>query len=426
MDLLARLWTADVAGFVVALAVGLLIGIERERRKRDPDVGTAGGVRTHVVVALAGAVAVQFPGVGVLVAGAAFVGALVVVAYWRDRSSDPGLTSEITLFTTYLLGALAPRLPELAAAIGVVIALVLGLRTALHAFVRKSLSDRELLDLQLLAAAALVVWPLMPDAPIDSHGVVNPRAIWGLTLLVLFINAAGYVALRRYGPTRGLPMAGLFGGFVSSTATIGAMGTRVAAQPSMLPAAAAAALLSAVATPLQLLLLLTLVERGLLSKWWAPALAMAVVTVVFAMWLLRRIEQRTDHVLESFSGRAFQPLQAIAFSITVTSVIWGAAWLNDRFGLQGAAWGIALGGLADAHSAVASAGSLVHAGELDLRTGALAILAALGTNAAIKLAVAMATGGRRFLLAVAPGILCGLLAAAAVLAFSLSWPMAAP
>jgi len=111
VDLLARLWTADVAGFVVALAVGLLIGIERERRKRDPDVGTAGGVRTHVVVALAGAVAVQFPGVGVLVAGAAFVGALVVVAYWRDRSSDPGLTSEITLFTTYLLGALAPRLP---------------------------------------------------------------------------------------------------------------------------------------------------------------------------------------------------------------------------------------------------------------------------------------------------------------------------
>ncbi|NDB25669.1 MAG: MgtC/SapB family protein, partial [Gammaproteobacteria bacterium] len=156
-----------LVGFIVALAVGLLIGIERERRKRDPSVGSAGGLRTHVIAALAGAIAVQFPGVAVLVAGAVFVGALVVVAYWRSRSADPGLTSEITLFTTYLLGAMAPRLPELAAAIGVVMALLLALRSVLHGLVSKALSDREVLDLLLLAAAALVIWPLMPDRSID-------------------------------------------------------------------------------------------------------------------------------------------------------------------------------------------------------------------------------------------------------------------
>lgn len=200
-----------LVGFIVALAVGMLIGIERERRKRDPSVGSAGGLRTHVIAALAGAIAVQFPGVAVLVAGAVFVGALMLAAYWRSRSADPGLTSEITLFTTYLLGAMAPRLPELAAAIGVVIALLLALRSFLHAIVSRALSDREVLDLLLLAAAALVIWPLMPDRSIDRYGVINPQTLWELTLLVLMLNAVGYVALRRFGPTRGLPLAGFFG-----------------------------------------------------------------------------------------------------------------------------------------------------------------------------------------------------------------------
>jgi uncharacterized membrane protein (DUF4010 family) len=417
MDLLARLWSSNVAGFVVAVAVGLLIGIERERRKRDPGVGTAGGVRTHVVVALAGAIAVQFEGVGLLIAGAVFLGALVVVGYWRERSADPGITSEITLFTTYLLGALAPRLPEMTAAIGVVIALVLGLRTALHAFIKQSLTDRELLDLQLLAAAALVVWPLMPDVAIDRYGVLNPRAIWGLTLLVLLTSGIGYVALRRYGPARGLPLAGFFGGFVSSTATIGAMGARVAAQPGILRPATTAALLSSVATPLQLLLLLAIVDRTLLARWWWAALAMAAVVLLFALRLLR---------LSAKSGRAFQPLQAIAFSVTVTSLIWGSAWINQHFGSHGATWAIAAGGLADAHSAIASAGSLVHAGELDLDSGALAILAALASNAAMKIAVAAATGGRRFVRELAPPLVLSLLAAAGVLLLSLSSLLATP
>ena len=99
--------TETVAGLLVALGIGLLIGLERERRKLDPSFGAAGGVRTHAVVALSGALAMQFTGLLLVAVGAAFIGALVVVAYWRDRSPDTGVTSEVTLFTTYLLGAYA-------------------------------------------------------------------------------------------------------------------------------------------------------------------------------------------------------------------------------------------------------------------------------------------------------------------------------
>ena len=420
MSGLESFWTSSAAGFIVAFAVGLLIGVERERRKRDPAVGAAGGIRTHVIVALAGALAVQFPGVWLVIAGAVFVGALVIIAYWRAPGADPGLTSEVTLFTTYLLGALAPRFPELAGAIGAVIALVLALRTALHHLTKKVMSDREVLDLLLLAASALVILPLMPDRSVDAAGVINPQRIWMLTLLVLFMNAVGYLALRSLGPTRGLPLAAFFGGFVSSTATIGVLGSRTQQEPESAQLTAGAAMLSSVATPIQLLVLLAAIDHALFVQWWWPAFIMIAIAAAFAGVLLRRDGNRSDHAMTTFKGRAFQPLQAIVFSVTVTVILWCAAWLERVMGTGGAVTGLILGGLADAHSAIVGTASLVAAEELDHHIGMLAILGALGTNTLAKLLVAGTTGGARYVLRLAPGLLLMWLAGAVVVMISLS------
>jgi uncharacterized membrane protein (DUF4010 family) len=417
---LEHFWASPAAGFVVAFAVGLLIGVERERRKRDPSVGAAGGIRTHVIVALAGALAVQFPGVWLVIAGAVFVGALVVIAYWREPGADPGLTSEVTLFTTYLLGALAPRFPELAGAIGAVIALVLALRTALHHLTKRIMSDREVLDLLLLAASALVILPLMPDRSVDAAGVINPQRIWMLTLLVLFMNAIGYLALRSLGPTRGLPLAAFFGGFVSSTATIGVLGGRTQQEPETARLTAGAAMLSSVATPVQLLVLLAAIDHALFVRLWFPAMIMMGIAGAAAVLLLRRDGDRVDHAMTTFKGRAFQPLQAIVFSVAVTAILWCAAWLERILGTGGAVIGLILGGLADAHSAIVGAASLVRAQELEHGAGMLAILGALGTNTLAKLLVAGTTGGRRYVLRLAPGLLLMWLAGAVVVMISLS------
>lgn len=426
MNFLEQFWASSAAGFVVAFAVGLLIGVERERRKTDPSVGTAGGIRTHVIVALAGALAVQFPGFWVVVTGAVFIGTLVIISYWRDRSVDPGLTSEVTLFTTYLLGALAPEFPELAGAVGAVIALVLALRSALHRLARKAMSDREVLDLLLLAASALVILPLMPDRAVDSAGVVNPQRIWGLTLLVLMMNAAGYLALRTMGPARGLSLAAFFGGFISSTATIGVLGSRTASEPDKTRLTAGAAMISSVATPLQLLVLLAAIDHSLLMRWSLPAIAMIATAIAGAVVLLRRDGALADHALESFKGRAFQPLQAIVFSVTVTAMLWCAAWLDRALGSGGAIAGLIFGGLADAHSAVVGTAGLVSSGGLSESAGALAILGALGTNTVSKLVVAGATGGRHFVSRLAPGLILMWLAGAVTLSFSLSSPTGTP
>jgi uncharacterized membrane protein (DUF4010 family) len=408
---------ATIAGMAVALGIGLLIGLERERRKADPAFGGAGGVRTHAVVALAGALAMQFPGLALVGVGALFVGALVVASYLRDRSPDIGVTSEVTLFTTYLLGAYATVDPTLAGALGVIVALTLVLREVLHRFVSRTLTEREVLDLMLLAAVVLVILPLLPDRTLDRWGVVNPRKIGQLTVLVLTINAFGHVALRALGAGRGLPLAGLFGGFVSSAATIGAMGAKARHDLRLLDAAAAAALCSSVATSVQVVLVLMVANPALAREWLLPALLMAMIPASAAAMLLKRSDSAAVEAATRDGGsRAFQPAQALAFSVVVTALLVWAAWLGSRWGGAGALAGIAIGGLADAHSATASAGMLAARGALPASQALIAILAALAANTATKLAVAWSTGGAAFLRRLLIPHLLMLVAAGSVLA----------
>lgn len=409
-------WSTELAGFVVALGVGLLIGVERERRKRDSSVGVAGGVRTHAIVALAGALARQFSGGWLLAIGAVFVGALVVMAYVRESSRDLGVTSEVTLFATYLLGALAVSEPQLAAGIGVVVALMLALRETLHRFVERTLTDREVLDGLLLAGAALVVLPLMPDAAVDRLGVINPRLIWELTVLVLCLNGFGYVALRAFGPGRGLPIAGFFGGFVSSAATIGVLGTRARAAESMFAAAVAGSLLSSVATVVQLGLVLGVVEHGMLQRLLPTLIAMALVAVVSSLMFVRKLEREPASADGKLQGRAFEPGRALAFSITVTALLWASAFLRERYGAAGALVGIAFGGFADAHSATASAAALAAKGVLAEGPAAAAVMIAVLTNTVTKLVVASVSGGLRYAVTLA-GPLLAMAAVGSAVAF---------
>lgn len=268
-------------GFLAAFGGGLLVGIERERDQGGDGGPGAAGVRTYTLTAVAGIVAALIGAIAVAVGIAAFA-ALAHASYQRSRERDPGLTSEVTLVLVFLLGALALAQAQLAAALFVATAILLESKQALHRFTRQVLTDAELGDLLLLAASALIVLPLLPDRTIDPFGVLNPRTLWLLVVLVMAINAAGYVALRALGARRGLLLAGFVGGFVSSTATIGGMGQRAKATPAARPSAAAAALLSNVPTLIQLGVIFAALAPGLLRAFARPLLVgLLMVNLVF-------------------------------------------------------------------------------------------------------------------------------------------------
>lgn len=398
----APLTSPEVIAIVVALGTGLLIGVERERRKGEGPTRGAAGVRTFVVVSLCGAVAALFETPWLLAVGFALVGLLAAASYQQSRQHDPGLTTEVALLMTYLLGALAYRSPQLAAGLGALVALLLAARSFLHDLVRRRLSDREVFDGLLLAGAALVILPLMPNRAVDPLGAVNPYVIWQLTVIVLLINAFGYLAQRALGPQRGLPLAGFFGGFVSSAATIAALGARRREHPGWARACDAGAALSNVATVVQMTLVIGVVHPALLARLWLTLTAMALVALLAGALGWRRAEGTASGVM---TGRAFQPRQALAFSITVTTLLVLAAALERSLGEAGALVGISLGGFADAHSAAASGAALAQRGVMTDQIAAFAVLLALTTNTLTKLIVAAATGGRTYLAGLAPALL---------------------
>jgi uncharacterized membrane protein (DUF4010 family) len=388
----------------VAAGIGLLVGIERERRRGESPAPFVAGVRTFTLIGFTGGLAELLGGPAVALAGA-FVVIAILASYKRTLEQDPGLTTEVAMLVVFLLGVLAMRMPQLAAALGAAVALLLAAKTRLHRFVREVLSEQELHDALLLAGCALVVLPLLPAGAVDPWGVLDLRRLWTLVVLVMAINAAGYVALRALGPRYGLAVAGFAGGFVSSTATIAGMGTRALQTPALVAACAGAGLMSSVATVLQLALLVGAMSPALLAHLALPLALTGLVALLTALLGNRGAFRDGAPHEELALGRAFQPLSALKFTALLALVLLGAAALKQWLGDAGAVAGIAVAGFADAHAGAAAAAQLVAAGEFTVHEAMWPVLAAFATNTLSKLGFAWATGGRAYALRLLPGLL---------------------
>jgi uncharacterized membrane protein (DUF4010 family) len=227
-------------GLLTALGVGLLIGVVRERR-HEPDM-TKAGTRTHALVAMLGYVSWSL-GTWPFVSTVLVIGALVIGGYQATARSDPGQTGEVALLATLMLSALAQQNPSLSAALGVLAAALLQAKHASQHITRVLITDQELQDALILAAAALVVMPLLSDQAIDPWGVLQATKLWRIVVLVMAVGMLGHVAQRALGGRWGMPLAAFFSGFVSSTAVVVSTGQRVrAGQIDALPAAACALL----------------------------------------------------------------------------------------------------------------------------------------------------------------------------------------
>ena len=405
--------SAAMVGLAVALGVGLIVGIERERRKGDGDRRAAAGLRTFAITALAGAVAQLLPVPALVPIGAALVAALAAVSHWKSRSSDPGMTTEIALFATYMIGVLCVIAPSLGAACGTGLALLLAARRRLHRFATELLSEQELHDGVLLAALALVVLPLIPSGPIEMLGGIAPRPLAAMVLLIMAIQAAGQAAVRWLGVRGGLLGAGFASGFVSSTATVASFGHRAREQPLHTGLLAGAAALSAVATWVLALAMTTALSPGAGLALLPVALAgMAGAAAVGLLPLLSPSPAVAPEAPAS-TRSALRPREALAVALALALVALLVGTAQRHFGDAGLQVGIALAALVDAHAPVASLASLHAAGTLPTERFILGVLVAVGTNTLTRCAVALAAGGRNYALRVAAALMASLACACA-------------
>lgn len=399
----------NFASLALALGLGLLIGVERERRKGTGPTRHFAGIRTFSLVSLAGAVAqaLNFPWITLV--AAVLVALLAVISHLKDRSKDPGVTTEMALFVTFLLGMLAVEQPVMAGACGVVVAALLAAREPLQRFSTQTLSEPELHDALLLAGSVLIVLPLAPNQPLVWLGGLNPRTVCLLVVLIMGVQAVGHVALRLFGARMGLSLSGLVAGFVSSTATIAAMGVRVSKAPELHMACVAGAWFSTVSTSLQVGLIALVLQPSALRTLGASLACALLTALALGVWAVRRspVLPPESHV----RGRAFSLKQSIGLALMLSGITVVVGWVQSAFGTLATFAATALAGFADMHSPVAAVISLSSHGSIDAATLWMATLLAFSTNTVSKVVAAYAAGGKRYGNTVSLGLLAVVVAA---------------
>jgi len=206
--------------FPTSIAIGLLIGLERERNP-----SAKAGLRTFALVALLGAIcgalSDHLHSYWLLGVGLAMVGFIIIAAYLEDGGTedDPGTTTMAAILVCFSLGAAVTLgFLQISVMLAIVTTALLYFKTELSRLAL-GLERRELLSILQFAALTFIILPILPDRDFGPYGALNPRNIWLMVVLISGISLIGYLALRIVGQRHGVPLLGLLGGLVSSTAT---------------------------------------------------------------------------------------------------------------------------------------------------------------------------------------------------------------
>lgn len=397
----------DPMSLGAATGIGLLVGLERERKAMRPDTPLQpAGLRTFTIVSLLGWVMQSVGGALLLGATALGIAALLAVGYSRVSERDPGLTTEASLLLVLGLGALSTVDTPAAVALGVILASLLAYRDVLHDFARTRLTETEVRDGLLIAAAALVILPVVPDRFIGPYEALNLRTVWELCVLMMAIGALGHLAIRVAGPRLGLVVAGFVSGFASSTATVGSMGARARSQPELLRPTVAAATVSSATTMLFAGIVLAVIDVRVLQLLALPLAAGFVTALVVGIWfaLADKEKAKVAPEAEGEERHIFDWKMAFGPALLISSVQFLSAVLYAWLGDSGLIITVMASGLADAQASAAAPAVLVKAGKLAPQAALLPILAAITTNTLSKCVVAYLSGGRAYALRVIVGL----------------------
>jgi uncharacterized membrane protein (DUF4010 family) len=389
----------------LALAAGLLIGLEREQSAPvDPRAESfLGGARTHPLVALTGGLAALLARhLGAALVAVAFAGLIVflVVNYADDvrRGKDRGLTSEAAFLVSFLLGAVAlahdlvpstGRRVVVVLGTAVVAAALLSSKPVLQPLMRRVSREDVASTLKFLIVAVVLV-PLLPDRSMGPLGALNPRVVGWMMLLVTAVSFVGYAATRLLGPARGLGLTGLVGGLVSSTAVTLSMSARAREDGSLARPAALAVVLASSVVFLRVEVMVALVNGELARLLAVPMLAMAVAGLAASLAIHR------GAVAAGAAPVALKnpvSLSAAAqFSLLFAAVLVASKAANAWLGAAGVYVAALAAGTTDMDAIALSMAELAPA-QLPARVAATAVFLAGVTNTVVKGILAVSLGG---------------------------------
>ncbi len=389
--------------FFTSLALGLLIGLERERSP-----AARAGLRTFSLVALAGTLgALLSEKTGapwVLGAGLMIMGGMMVATYFKaTESEDPGTTTVAAVVVCYALGAMVwYDMEQLAVTLAILTTALLYFKPELRG-VSRNLTRLDLVSILQFAVLSFVILPILPNRDYGPYHALNPYQIWWMVVLISGLSLAGYAALRIAGQRQGTLLTGLFGGIASSTATTLAFSRHGRNSPQLVGMSALVILLANWVLLVRLSVLVALLAPGLLR----PILTilgggvLAGLVMLYLAW--RRLDkQHTAPVLEMSNPTEIRA--ALSFGLLYAAVLFAAAWLSDLVGSHGVYAVALVSGLTDVDAITLSSLRLFNLGNLQIDQTATTILLAVLSNIAFKSGLATVIGGAALARQVLPGM----------------------
>jgi len=400
--------------FLTSLAIGLLIGLERERNPT-----AKAGLRTFALVAVFGTMmALLADKIGspwMVVAGIAAVAGTIIAAYLNsppdEDDADPGTTTVVALLLSYGLGVLVWfGLSKLAVMLAIGITTLLYFKPELRGFTQR-LARRDLVAVLQFSVLTFIVLPILPNQDFGPYNAFNPYQAWLMVVLISGISLAGYAALHVVGARYGAPLLGFFGGLVSSTATTMIYAKHGKANQAMIDLAASVIVIASMVVLLRLLVVSSIVAYGAIPTMlpvFAGGLLAGLVAAVFA-W--RKTIKGTELYIPETSNPA-ELHTAIGFGLLYVIVLLGSAWMADLAGSQGLYAVALVSGLTDVDAITLSSLRLFNLGQLSEQQTVTAITIAFLSNVAFKFGMVVFIGGWALARQVAIGfgaIACGVL-----------------
>ena len=396
---------AVLSHLAMALAVGLLIGMERGWHEREAAEGSRpAGIRTFALIALLGGLTTVLGasvGPGAFVAGLLLVGAFAVAAYLQGAHEPAGrsITTHVAMLIAYALGAIAGGGElELAASAAVVTTLLLGMKPVMHGWLRR-ISEAELMAGVKLLVMSVVLLPVLPDRGFGPWQALNPYQIWWMVVLIAGTSFLGYAAARLFGPRRGITVAGACGGLASSTAVTLAFARFARQQPARAGLFAGGALIASAVMFPRLLLVVAIAAPEFAGALAAPMLGAGLGLALAAAVAVRHGAGEARVEGEAALELIANPLElgpALKFGVFLAFVMVAASALNAWAGESGVLLLGAVSGLADV-DAVSLSLARMAGFDLALRIAVGGVIAATMVNTVTKAVILVAIGGRRLL-----------------------------
>ncbi len=391
--------------FSTALGIGLLIGMERERR---PD--SAAGLRTFALVSMLGCLFAllgeKAGGPWMLPVGLLVIAAAMVASNFSTRQEEQyrGFTSEAAVIVTYGLGAAVWfGYTTLSVMLAIATTVLLYFKAELRQ-ISERMTPKDINSMLQFAVLSLVILPILPNENFGPYDAINPRQVWWMVVLISGLALSGYMALRIIGARHGAAVLGIFGGLASSTATTLMFSRHAREHADLVRMSAIVILIANVMVMLRL---------GLVSTALAHELLVPIATV-FACGILPGVLMAA-YGWKTLSRGGELPMPevknptelktAISFGLLYAVVVLASAWLQDIAGNKGLYIVALISGLTDADASVLSTLRLFDLDKISQAEAVTAVTLALMANLLFKISLILSIGGRRLARHALPGLL---------------------